>query len=76
MAGSTNINVRVDAELKQQAEELFDDLGLSLSSAITLFLKSAVSHEGIPFEIRRSKAGAPGAPPVETPEAAQGPPRR
>ena len=50
---TTNINIRVDAELKRTAEELFDDLGLTMSSAITMFLKSAVSHDGIPFEVKR-----------------------
>ena len=50
---TTNINVRVDTELKQSAEALFNDLGLNMSSAITMFLKSAVSHDGIPFEIKR-----------------------
>lgn len=50
---TTNINVRVDSDLKHSAESLFSELGLNMSSAITLFLKSAVSHEGIPFEIKR-----------------------
>lgn len=50
---TTNINVRVDSELKKSAEELFDDLGINMSTAITMFLKTAVSHEGIPFEIKR-----------------------
>lgn len=50
---SANINVRVDSELKKAAEELFADIGLNMSSAITLFLKNAVNYEGIPFEIRR-----------------------
>ncbi len=50
---TTNINVRVDSELKQSAEALFDDLGLNMSAAITMFLKSAVSHDGIPFEVKR-----------------------
>ena len=51
---TTNINIRVDSELKQSAEELFDDLGLNMSSAITMFLKSAVSYDGIPFELKRN----------------------
>lgn len=55
---TTNINVRVDSELKQSAEELFSDLGLTMSTAITMFLKSAVSHDGIPFEIKRMKPNA------------------
>lgn len=55
---SANINVRVDSELKKAAEELFDDIGLNMSSAITLFLKNAVNYEGIPFEIRRLTSNA------------------
>ena len=50
---TTNINVRVDTDLKRKAEVLFSDLGLNLSSAINIFLKSAVSHDGIPFEVKR-----------------------
>ncbi len=52
-ANTTNINVRVDSELKRSAELLFEDLGLNMSTAITMFLKSAVRHDGIPFEVRR-----------------------
>ena len=51
---TTNINIRVDSELKQSAEELFNDLGLNMSSAITIFLKSVVSYDGIPFELKRN----------------------
>ena len=50
---TANINVRVEQKLKKEAESLFEDLGLTMSSAITIFLKSAVSHDGIPFEVRR-----------------------
>ena len=50
---TTNINVRVDTELKKSAENLFDDLGLNMTTAITMFLKSAVSNDGIPFEVKR-----------------------
>lgn len=51
---TTNINVRIDSELKQEAEALFNDLGLNMSAAITMFLKSAVSHDGIPFDVKRT----------------------
>ena len=50
---STNINVRVDSDLKVQAESLFTDLGMNMSTAINMFLKSAVTYDGIPFEVRR-----------------------
>ena len=55
---TTNINVRVDANLKQSAEALFADLGLNMSTAITMFLKSAVNHDGIPFEVKRRSPNA------------------
>ena len=51
---TTNLNVRVDENLKKEAESLFADLGLNLSSAITIFLKSAVDYRGIPFEIKKT----------------------
>lgn len=50
---TTNINVRVDSVLKQDAEALFSDLGLTMSSAINMFLRSAINHNGIPFEVKR-----------------------
>lgn len=55
---TTNINVRVDSALKQEAEALFNDLGLNMSSAITMFLRSAINHDGIPFEVKRPALNA------------------
>lgn len=55
---TTNINVRVDSALKKEAEDLFNDLGLNMSSAITMFLRSAINHDGIPFEIKRPTPNA------------------
>ncbi len=51
---TTNLNIRIDDNLKKQAETLFSDLGLNMSSAITIFLKSAVAYNGIPFEIKKA----------------------
>ena len=51
---TTNLNIRVDEELKKNAERLFADLGLNMSSAITIFLKSSVDYNGIPFEIKKT----------------------
>ena len=50
------ITVWLDTETKEQAEELFEDLGMSMSSAITIFLKQCVRKGGIPFEIQREKS--------------------
>ncbi len=50
---TTNINVRVDSDLKKEAEDLFHDLGITMSGAITMFLRTAVTRDGIPFELKR-----------------------
>jgi DNA-damage-inducible protein J len=47
-----NLNIRVDDTLKKQAEAVFSELGMSLSTATTVFLKQAVRCNGIPFELR------------------------
>lgn len=45
------INIQVDSELKKDATLVLTELGLSMSSAITLFLKQVVKRNGIPFEV-------------------------
>ena len=46
------VHVRVESETKQQAEEVFNALGLSTSEAVNLFLKQVVLHKGLPFALR------------------------
>ena len=50
---TVNVTLRMDKELKQQAEALFDEMGLSLSTACRMFLSQAVAEQRIPFEITR-----------------------
>ena len=50
---NSNINIRVDAETKAQAQELFSSLGMDLSTAINMFLRHSIAFGGIPFVIRR-----------------------
>ena len=45
------ISARIDSKLKSQAENLFEELGLNMSTAITVFLKQSVRLRRIPFEI-------------------------
>ena len=45
------ISARIDSKLKTQAESLFDQLGMNMSTAITVFLKQVVRLRKIPFEI-------------------------
>ena len=49
-----NLNIRIDDNLKREAELLFDDLGVSLSAAMTIFLKQAIRQNGFPFQITRN----------------------
>ena len=52
----TTINIRVDENVKKQANELFEELGLDMSTAMNLFLRQAINYGGIPFEIRKPNA--------------------
>lgn len=50
---TTNITIRMDEELKKQAEELFSDLGLNMTTALTAFVKQSVREQKIPFMISK-----------------------
>ncbi|MEG3072488.1 MAG: type II toxin-antitoxin system RelB/DinJ family antitoxin [Firmicutes bacterium] len=52
MAGTTNVNVRVDKEIKRKAEAIFSELGLNMSTAMNMFLRYSVRYGGIPFDLR------------------------
>lgn len=45
------INLRVDDEVKRNAERTLNDIGLSMSTAINIFLKTVVRENRIPFEL-------------------------
>jgi len=53
---TATITARVDSERKRQAEEIFNDLGMTLSGAIGVFINEVVQYQGIPFNIRRHPA--------------------
>lgn len=56
MANNTSaININVDSNIKKEATELFNSLGLNMSTAINLFLRKSINEGGIPFEIKISK---------------------
>ncbi len=48
-----NLQLRVDSDLKTQAEQLFADLGLDVPTAIRLFLHQALLANGLPFAVSR-----------------------
>ena len=55
---TVNVTVRMDEELKSQAEELLADLGLNFSSAFNIFLRQTVREQQIPFAISRNVPNA------------------
>ncbi len=55
MTNTTNLCIRIDPELKAQADALFNDLGMSLTTAITVFFRQAVRENRIPFTITRER---------------------
>jgi len=52
MAKTANLYARIEPELKEQAEQILNALGLPPSSAITMFYKQVVMQQGLPFEAR------------------------
>ena len=51
MAETTNLNIRIDRELKEQAEYFFGELGLNMTTAINIFVRQSLRQGKIPFEI-------------------------
>lgn len=49
---TTNLNIRTDKVIKDQAEEIFNELGLNMTTAINMFLRTAIREHGIPFELK------------------------
>ncbi len=49
---TTNLNIRIDEDLKKSAEHIFNELGLNMSTALTVFLRQTVRYNGIPFDLR------------------------
>ena len=52
MAKTANLYVRIEPELKEQAEDILNSLGLPPSSAITMFYKQVVLQQGLPFDVK------------------------
>lgn len=55
MAKTDVLHVRVEPSVKQRAEKTLNDLGLSITEAINVFLNQVILNDGIPFEIRKPK---------------------
>ncbi|MDR1042522.1 MAG: type II toxin-antitoxin system RelB/DinJ family antitoxin [Clostridiales Family XIII bacterium] len=49
---SVPLNIKVDGDLKRQADAIFADIGLTTSAGINVYLKKVVASRGIPFELK------------------------
>ena len=49
-----NVTIRIDEDLKEEADQLFDDLGMSFTTAINVFVKQSLREGRIPFEITKT----------------------
>ena len=55
MASLTSaINIQIDSETKRKATDILNDLGLSMSTAINIFLRKVIKKDGLPFEVNNN----------------------
>ena len=53
MAATTStMNIRMDKDVKEQAQRIFAQLGMDMTTAVNVFLRQAIRYNGFPFEIR------------------------
>lgn len=55
MAKTDTLHIRIEPSVKQKAEKTLNDLGLSITEAINVFLNQVILNDGIPFEIKKPK---------------------
>ena len=55
MTTTTNLNIKTDKTIKEQAEQIFSDLGLNMTTAVNMFLRASIRENGIPFELKMEK---------------------
>ena len=48
---TVNLNIRTDKEIKEKAENIFQELGLNMTTAINMFLRTSIRENGIPFDL-------------------------
>lgn len=55
MAKTDTLHIRVEPSVKIKAEKTLNDLGLSITEAVNVFLNQVILHEGIPFKIEKPR---------------------
>lgn len=49
---TTNLNIRTDKAIKERAEAIFSELGLNMTTAVNMFLRTTIRENGIPFDLK------------------------
>lgn len=55
MAKTDTLHIRVEPSVKMKAEKTLNDLGLSITEAVNVFLNQVILHDGIPFKIEKPR---------------------
>lgn len=55
MTSTTNFSVRMSSDIKKQCEALYGELGMSLTTAINVFLRQSIRAGGFPFDVKLNK---------------------
>ena len=48
----TSMSIRLDSEVKEQAQQVFNSVGMDMTTAINIFLRQAIQYQGLPFDVR------------------------
>ena len=57
MKADAVLQVRIDSNLKREAEALFERLGISLADAVRMFVSQSIEQQGLPFELKTDYPG-------------------
>lgn len=55
MAKTSNINIRIEPEIKASAEKLFSSFGMTVTEAINIFLHKSIMEGGLPFDVKQPR---------------------
>ncbi|VNG46381.1 addiction module antitoxin, RelB/DinJ family [Streptococcus pneumoniae] len=47
-----SMSICLDSEVKEQAQQVFSNLGMDMTTAINIFLRQAIQYQGLPFDVR------------------------
>lgn len=64
MARTSNLNIRIDPDMKKKAETIYSQFGITLTDAVNMFIYQSVNCNGLPFDLKLSNV-----PNIETLEA-------